>query len=199
MHTGCYMKACIFLFPHWWFFWIHICCWWKSAWIQSFFLVRIFPCLGWIWRFEEKISLFSPNTGKDKPEKTINLGTFHALAIAKILPDFLETVILELYCAKCIRVQVTNATNRFNESPGNQNYQMILIWLYRCVKSVCIRSYFGPYFPAFGLNTKRYGVSLRIQSECGKIRTRITLSTDTFYAVLTVFIRKFDHRYLKQS
>ena len=30
----------------------------------------------------------------------------------------------------------------------------------------------GPYFPAFGLNTERYGVSLRIQSECGKIRTR---------------------------
>ena len=29
-----------------------------------------------------------------------------------------------------------------------------------------------PYFPAFGLNTERYAVSLRIQSECGKIRTR---------------------------
>ena len=30
----------------------------------------------------------------------------------------------------------------------------------------------GPYFPAFGLNTKRYFVSLGIQSKCGKIRTR---------------------------
>ena len=30
----------------------------------------------------------------------------------------------------------------------------------------------GPYFPAFGLNTERYFASLRIQSECGKIRTR---------------------------
>ena len=30
----------------------------------------------------------------------------------------------------------------------------------------------GPYFPAFGLNTERYGVFLRIQSEYGKIRTR---------------------------
>ena len=30
----------------------------------------------------------------------------------------------------------------------------------------------GPYFLAFGLNTERYGVSLRIQSECDKIRTR---------------------------
>ena len=32
--------------------------------------------------------------------------------------------------------------------------------------------FFGPYFPAFGLNTERYGVSPRIQYECGKIRTR---------------------------
>ena len=30
----------------------------------------------------------------------------------------------------------------------------------------------GRYFPAFGLNTERYEVSLRIQSECGKIRAR---------------------------
>ena len=29
-----------------------------------------------------------------------------------------------------------------------------------------------PYFPVFGLNTERYEVSLRIQAECGKIRTR---------------------------
>ena len=37
-----------------------------------------------------------------------------------------------------------------------------------CVKCVRTRSYSGPYFPAFGLNTERYSVSLRIQSECGK-------------------------------
>ena len=30
----------------------------------------------------------------------------------------------------------------------------------------------GPYFSAFGLNTERYFVSLRIQSKSGKIRTR---------------------------
>ena len=41
-----------------------------------------------------------------------------------------------------------------------------------CVKSTRIRSYSSP-----------YGVSYRIQSECGKIRTRITPNTDTFYAV----------------
>ena len=37
-----------------------------------------------------------------------------------------------------------------------------------CVKSVRIRSFSGPYFSAFGLNTERYGVSLCTQSKCGK-------------------------------
>ena len=37
-----------------------------------------------------------------------------------------------------------------------------------CVKSVRIRNFSGPYFPEFGLKTKRYGVSLRIQSKYGK-------------------------------
>ena len=54
-------------------------------------------------------------------------------------------------------------------------------------KSVRIQSYFGLHFPAFGLNMERYGVSLHIQSKCGKIRTRITPNTDTFYAVEMVF------------
>ena len=52
-----------------------------------------------------------------------------------------------------------------------------------CVKSVRIRSFSGPYFPAFGLNTERYGVSLLIQSECRKTRARKTPNTDTFYIV----------------
>ena len=55
--------------------------------------------------------------------------------------------------------------------------------LFYCVKSVRIRSYSGPHFPAFGLNTERYGISLRTQSECGKMRTRTTPNTDAFHAV----------------
>ena len=46
--------------------------------------------------------------------------------------------------------------------------------------------YSGPYFLAFVLNTKRYGVSLRIKSKCGKIRTRITPNTDSFHAVVYI-------------
>ena len=51
------------------------------------------------------------------------------------------------------------------------------------VKSVHIRSYSHLHFSAFGLNMERYGVSLLIQSECRKTRSRITPNTDTFYAV----------------
>ena len=54
------------------------------------------------------------------------------------------------------------------------------------VKSVHIRSFSGPYFPAFGLNTERhsgYSASLCIHSECEKIQTRKTPNTDTFHSV----------------
>ena len=47
-----------------------------------------------------------------------------------------------------------------------------------CVKSIRIRNFSGPYFSAF-----RYSVSLRIQSKCGKIRTRKTAKMDTFHSV----------------
>ena len=57
-----------------------------------------------------------------------------------------------------------------------------------CVKSVHIRSFSGPYFLAFGLNTETcgtetYGVFLRIQYKYWKIRTRKTPNTNTFHAV----------------
>ena len=52
---------------------------------------------------------------------------------------------------------------------ANKN-QLIL----HCVKSVRIRSYSRPHFPAVRLNSERYEVYLHIQSEYGKMRTRIT-------------------------
>ena len=51
------------------------------------------------------------------------------------------------------------------------------------MKSAHIWSFSGPYFPAFGLNTESYEVSLCIQSECDKIRTRETLNKYTFHTV----------------
>ena len=71
----------------------------------------------------------------------------------------------------------------------HQNWQLIGKTFYNfChwVKSVRIRSYSGPYFPSFGLNKERYGVSIRIQSECGKMWIRITPNTDTFYEVCSI-------------
>ena len=51
------------------------------------------------------------------------------------------------------------------------------------MKSVRIQSFSDPYFPAFGLNMEKYGVFLRIQSECEKIQTRKTPNADTFQTV----------------
>ena len=56
------------------------------------------------------------------------------------------------------------------------------------LRKKCPYSESGSYFPAFGLNTERYSVSLRIQSECRKIRTRITPNTYTFQAVLISYL-----------
>ena len=51
-----------------------------------------------------------------------------------------------------------------------------------------IYSHSRPRFPAFGLNTERYEVS-RIQSECRKMRSRITPNTDTFRAMSMIQIK----------
>ena len=58
------------------------------------------------------------------------------------------------------------------------------------VLSVRIKSYSGPYFPAFGQNTEAYGVSLRIKSECGEMRTRITPNEETFLRSV-IFLESF--------
>ena len=60
----------------------------------------------------------------------------------------------------------------------------IYIYINISLRKKCPYSgYFVPHFSAFGLNTERYGVSLHIQSECGKMRTRITPNMNTFHAV----------------
>ena len=47
-----------------------------------------------------------------------------------------------------------------------------------CAKCVCIRSISDP-----------YSVNLRIQYECGEVRTRKTLNTETFYTVREALVR----------
>ena len=67
-----------------------------------------------------------------------------------------------------------------NDNQNNIRLSGIIDKKFRCVKSVPIRSYYGLHFLAFGLDTERYGVSLRIQSKCGKMGTIVTPNTDTF-------------------
>ena len=81
----------------------------------------------------------------------------------------------------------------FNESLRclQQSYVSVkyLLWLQllllQCdgLKSFFVRSFSGPYFSAFGLNTEIYSAYFRIQSECGKMQTRKPPNTNTFHAV----------------
>ena len=51
-----------------------------------------------------------------------------------------------------------------------------------CIKSFRIWSFFGLYFPVFGMNTEIYRLNLRIQSECGNMRIRKPPNTTFFIA-----------------
>ena len=53
----------------------------------------------------------------------------------------------------------------------------------------------GPYFPVFGLNTKIYGVNLRIQSKYRKIRTRNNSAFGNFLSRDSLF----DHSVRQRS
>ena len=59
---------------------------------------------------------------------------------------------------------------------------------YHCVKVSIFRVFLVRIFPHFGLNTKIQSVNLCIESKYGKIWTRKTKGTDTFYAVHTLSI-----------
>ena len=67
---------------------------------------------------------------------------------------------------------------------NNDLFHVHLFWCHEeavkchCVKSFPVRSYSSPHFPAFGL--------LHIKSKYGKMRTRITWNTDTFYAMCEI-------------
>ena len=60
---------------------------------------------------------------------------------------------------------------------------------------------FWSVFSRIWTDTERYSVSLHIQSECEKIRTRTTPNTDIFHTVLvtvTFFAKKLHRRCLKR-
>ena len=65
------------------------------------------------------------------------------------------------------------------------------------MKLVRIQSFSGLYFSAFRLNERFYPADLRIQSECGKIRTRKAPNTDNFYAVWLPYGGNIDLKLVK--
>ena len=83
--------------------------------------------------------------------------------------------------------------NRTTENLRNIVIGFITI---QCVKSVRIRSFSGPYFPASRLNTERYVEYLYIQSKFGELRTRKTPNADAFCALnnslrLSLYLHQF--------
>ena len=79
----------------------------------------------------------------------------------------------------CVTKTLQNCQKNSKETLNKEHY----------AKSVRIRSYSAPHFPEFGLNTERQFVSFRIQSECGKMQTRITPNTDTFCALQSIGLK----------
>ena len=64
----------------------------------------------------------------------------------------------------------------------DQLFQLILSLREKCP----YLELFWSAFSAFGLNTERYFVPLRIRFKCRKIQTRITPNMHTFYAVYSI-------------
>ena len=59
--------------------------------------------------------------------------------------------------------------NRLKRYQSLRSISELIIFLWTALrKNVQFRSFSGPHFPAFGLNTEIYSVNFRIQSEYGK-------------------------------
>ena len=87
---------------------------------------------------------------------------------------FLKLIItFSSYLIKLFEIHSCNSWRYYYSIIGNKH----------CVKRVRTRSFSGPYFRAFGMNTERYSPYVRIESESGKIWTRKSPDTVTFHAV----------------
>ena len=73
--------------------------------------------------------------------------------------------------------------------------------LYNCVKSVHIRIYSGPHFfrhfPALGLNTERYSVSVRMRENAGKMRSRIWTLFMLFTQLMWIYSKSMNNLKIK--
>ena len=146
------------------------------------------PCFdrtGWyeLYSLQTELNRFSYGFKKGSFQWACNRGREHCVEHTRI----------QVYCKPYFPVQAHNRRFRPYTSKYESEKTHILAYFtwwkviksnMHCVKSVRIQSYSGTHFPAFEMNMESYPVSLRMQSECRKMRTRITPNTDTFYAVM---------------
>ena len=83
--------------------------------------------------------------------------------------------------------ELLEADTLFNFQKHAEKVLLILIFEPRLTFTCLLNAVVAPHFSAFGLNTERYGVSVRIQSKCPKMQTRITPNTDTFQVPVSWF------------
>ena len=119
--------------------------------------------------------------GKKRPtEDPVNIQYFRK--------TFCETsqqlLTVKYSCHRCLVGSLIHVCGKKLYENGHRRCFNIFIFDYDTTWKVSILGFFsGPYCPAFGLNTERYSVSHRIQSECGKILTGKTPNMDTFHIV----------------
>ena len=122
--------------------------------------------------FLVRIFLYSVQSVENAEQKKLRIWTI-----------FTQCFFRKMQKNSCSKILYRITTRKFQKKSLNNFCWSSSSLRKHCVKIVRIQSYSGPHFPAFKLNTERYRVSLRIQSKCGKMRTRITSNTNTFYAV----------------
>ena len=114
----------------------------------------------WLWLLGNEIFHVSIPYKTQRTSFCLILKAFHALVCSVYYLDLNTNTFAE------VSLNVTSSFKSFHWD-----------------KSYLIRSYSGPYFPAFGLDTERYGV---YPAQMWEIWTRITLNTDTFYTVFII-------------
>ena len=95
----------------------------------------------------------------------------------------------------CIDFHIKNCLKSFERTLTMETDPSDFYKLIHCVKSVCIQSYSGLHFPAFGLNMKRYGVIL-FALDVIQYRDHINLDSRSFFEKLKVRLTNHDINYL---
>ena len=108
--------------------------------------------------------------------KLFGVTRLNFLVVGKTLPQICQNKIClwPVFSRIKIEIYLIKGSVLIQEKRVKKTRILACLTQYYNVKSVRIRNFSGPYFPAFELNTERWSVFLRIQSEWGKILTSFT-------------------------